>query len=63
MIDYTYKCTNDKCENFGEFTVEANMNDKVLKLCPICRGKVNRVYKSVNVALNFEGSYNITRTK
>ena len=61
MITRTYKCENEKCENFNEFTVESNMNDKILEGCPLCGSKAIRVYKSANVVLNFSGSYNSTR--
>ena len=60
---YQYKCTNMECENSQEFNFEASINDKVLDLCPICNNKVNRVYKSINVSLNFNGSYNNSRNK
>ena len=56
MPNYTYKCPN--C---GEFTINQGMNDKALEECDKCGSKLERVYKTINVGLNFEGSYNNTR--
>ena len=56
MPNYTYSCP--KC---GEFTINQGMNDKAIEICKKCGSTLERVYKTINVGLNFEGSYNNTR--
>ena len=56
MPNYTYKCPN--C---GEFTINRDINDKAKEECDKCGNTLERVYKTINVGLNFEGSYNNTR--
>ena len=56
MPNYTYKCP--KC---GEFTINQGINDKTIEICDKCGSTLKRVYKTINVGLNFEGSYNNTR--
>lgn len=52
-----------KCENCGEFTVERSIKEEPLKECIThgCKCKVVQVFKSVNVNLKFEGSFNNTK--
>jgi predicted nucleic acid-binding Zn ribbon protein len=57
----TYKCTNENCENYGEFDVDIPMKDIPLLTCEKCHQDVTRVYKTANVNLNFKDSYNSTR--
>lgn len=56
MPNYTYKCP--LC---GEFTVNKNINDKTIETCDKCGNTLKRIYKSINVGLNFDGSYNNSR--
>ena len=63
MPVYSYKCVNPMCPNHFEFTVERIMNDNTLQNCPRCDCDVIRVFKGTSVNLNFEGSYNSSRSK
>ena len=56
MPNYTYKCP--LC---GEFIINQGMNDKTIEICKKCGSTLGRVYKTINVGLNFKGSYNNTR--
>ena len=63
MPVYRYKCVNPMCPNHFEFEITASMNDNPLQNCPRCACEVNRVFRGTKVNLNFEGSYNSTRSK
>lgn len=54
---YPYKC--GKC---GEIEVNTSPQNIPLKECPYCECEdIERIFERVNVALNFNGSYNSAR--
>lgn len=53
---YLYECETD-----GKMELQKKMNDPDFTICPICNGKLTRLFVS-NVNLNFNGSYNSSRS-
>ncbi|PPF88429.1 FmdB family transcriptional regulator [Subtercola sp. Z020] len=53
MPTYSYRCT--ECEN--AFDIQQAFTDDSLTVCPVCGGKLRKVFGSVGVTFNGSGFY------
>ena len=53
MPTYSYRCT--ECDN--AFDVVQSFTDDTLTVCPVCEGKLRKVFSPVGVTFNGSGFY------
>ncbi|RFA13821.1 FmdB family transcriptional regulator [Subtercola boreus] len=53
MPTYSYRCT--ECDN--AFDIQQAFTDDSLTVCPVCGGKLRKVYGAVGVTFNGSGFY------
>ncbi|MCU1529439.1 MAG: FmdB family transcriptional regulator [Frondihabitans sp.] len=60
MPTYSYRCT--ECDN--AFDIQQSFSDDSLTVCPVCGGKLRKVFSAVGVTFNGSGFYrNDSRAK
>ena len=55
MPTYQYACTNPDCGN--QFELVQSFTDPAASECPVCNGRVRKVYGSVGVVFKGSGFY------
>ncbi|CAN5123024.1 hypothetical protein BH09ACT6_BH09ACT6_15190 [soil metagenome] len=53
MPTYSYRCT--ECEN--AFDIQQSFTDDSLTVCPVCGGKLRKVFSPVGITFNGSGFY------
>ena len=53
MPTYSYRCT--ECDN--AFDIHQSFSDDTLTVCPVCGGKLRKVFSPVGVTFNGSGFY------
>ncbi|GAA4671987.1 FmdB family zinc ribbon protein [Frondihabitans cladoniiphilus] len=53
MPTYSYRCT--ECDN--AFDIQQSFTDDTLTVCPVCGGKLRKVFSPVGVTFNGSGFY------
>lgn len=53
MPTYSYRCT--ECEN--AFDIHQSFSDDTLTVCPVCGGKLRKIFSPVGVTFNGSGFY------
>jgi putative FmdB family regulatory protein len=53
MPTYSYKCT--ECDN--AFDIQQAFTDDALTQCPVCGGRIRKVFNSIGVTFNGSGFY------
>ncbi|MEA9986357.1 MULTISPECIES: FmdB family zinc ribbon protein [Subtercola] len=53
MPTYSYRCT--ECDN--AFDIQQSFTDDTLSVCPVCGGKLRKVFSPIGVTFNGSGFY------